>query len=68
MSSDIWDEDGDHPSDILGEKLDAGQKLEGVEAKAFLAGHFSNATNGNYSARSLFDQAYLDFKITIEKL
>ena len=68
MTTEIWNEDGDHPNERLDDKFKAEGKLVGDEAAAFLAGHFSNATHNNYSARLLFDRALFGFKIAVEKL
>jgi hypothetical protein len=67
MTTEIWNEAGDHPHESLNDKLNATGKLEGEEATAYVAGAFSNATHNNYSALQLFERVYVDFKITLEK-
>jgi hypothetical protein len=58
------------PVESLFDRLDAGEKLEGEEALAVLAGGFSNATHGNYSAEQMVERsgAASRYKVTIEKL
>lgn len=54
----------------IDDKLEAGGKLEGDEATAWLACSFSNATKNNYPAVALLDRANLDglYRVTVEKI
>lgn len=64
----IFSESG-HPVEALFDRLDAGEKLEGVEALAVLAGAFSNATHNNYSAEQLVHRVGGNsYRITLEKM
>jgi hypothetical protein len=64
----IFDENG-HPTEDLFDRLEAGEKLEGYAALAVLAGGFSNATHGNYSAEQMVERTSLtsQYRITVEK-
>ena len=48
------------------DKLDKEKELTGMEAFAYLAASFSNATKNNYDAESLFNRISKDFDIIIK--
>lgn len=54
------------PVEAIFDKLDKEKELTGVEAFAYLAASFSNATKNNYDAESLFNRISKNFDIIIK--
>lgn len=58
-------EDG-WPVEAIFDKFDKENQLSGMEAFAFLAASFSNATKNNYDAESLFNRISKNYDIIIK--
>lgn len=54
------------PVEAIFDKFDKENQLSGMEAFAFLAASFSNATKNNYDAESLFNRINKNFDIVIK--
>lgn len=54
------------PVEAIFDKFDKENQLTGLEAFAFLAASFSNATKNNYDAESLFNRISKNYDIIIK--